>query len=67
MKRWRFNALLLIAILSTCLVTISANDDEDDDGITIESEKIVIFFISKMFHSRDQNFQTFYLMKKKPI
>lgn len=43
MKHWRFNLLLLVAVLSTCLVTISANDDEDDDGVTVESEKIVIF------------------------
>lgn len=41
MKHWRFNTLLLIAILSTCLITISANDDDDDDGVTIEAEKIV--------------------------
>ncbi|XP_031623952.1 calnexin isoform X2 [Contarinia nasturtii] len=40
MKRWRFDTLLLIAILSTYLVTISANDDHDDDGLSIESEKI---------------------------
>lgn len=44
MKRWRFDTLLLIAILSSCLVIISANDDDDDDGVTIEAEKIVIFF-----------------------
>lgn len=43
MKHWRFNTVLLIAILSTCLVAVSANDDEDDDGVTVESEKIVIF------------------------
>lgn len=48
MKRWRFNTLLLIAILSCCLVTISANaDDDDDDGVTIEAEKIVR---KKSFH-----------------
>lgn len=47
MKRWRFNTFLLIAILSTCLVTISANDDDDDDGVTVESEKIVMVLLNK--------------------
>lgn len=47
MKRWRINCLLLVAILSTCLVTISANDDEDDDGVTIETEQVVIKAMSK--------------------
>lgn len=42
MKRWRFETLLLLAILSTCLVTVSTNDEnDDDDGVTIESEKVV--------------------------
>lgn len=46
MKRWRFDILLLIALLSTCLVIVSANDeDEDDDGVTIESEKVVMVAI----------------------
>lgn len=41
MKRLEY--LLLIGILSSCLVIASADDvDEDDDGVTIESEKIVI-------------------------
>lgn len=46
MKRWRFETLLLLAILSTCLITVSTNDenDDDDDGVTIESEKVVRFF-----------------------
>lgn len=42
MKRWRFDTLLSIVILSTCLVIVSPNDDFDDDGVTIESEQIVI-------------------------
>lgn len=41
MKRWRFDILLLIALLSTCLVIVSADDEDDEDGVTIESEKIV--------------------------
>lgn len=45
MKRWRFDTLLLIAILATCLVSISANDEDDDDGITVESEKMVTMAI----------------------
>lgn len=45
MKRWRLETFLLLAILSTCLVTISADDEniDDDDGVTIESEKVVSF------------------------
>lgn len=46
MKRWRFDTVLLIAILSTCLVTISANNDDDEDGVTVEAEKIVNVFTS---------------------
>lgn len=56
MKRWRFETLLLFAILSTCLVIGSANDEnDDDDGVTIESEKVVSFIRShrcKMFGFR---------------
>lgn len=52
MKRWRFNTLLLIAILSSCLVTISADDADDDDGVTIEAEKIVSIFEKYRFNFR---------------
>lgn len=52
MKRWRFETLLLLAILSTCLVTVSTNDenDDDDDGVTIESEKVVSFNFFSLIH-----------------
>lgn len=59
MKRWRFETLLLLAILSTCLVTVSTNDenDDDDDGVTIESEKVVRFpnFVGKIWFPYPKN------------
>lgn len=44
MAKWKLNFVLLIAISSALLVNVFAEDvqdDEDDDGVTIEAEKIV--------------------------
>lgn len=44
MKKWKLNFMLLIAISFALLINVFAEDvqnDEDDDGVTIEAEKIV--------------------------
>lgn len=50
MDKWRLHFVLLIAVSTTfvCKINATTPDPEDeDDGISIESEKIVIFFHRK--------------------